>query len=118
MPMRARSPRPSGCIGARLGELGPDAVVVKAADQTGAAYDLPLAVGDRVRLFARTNASYPDKSRGIIGNNGSVLELRGIDAGGVTLRNAQGREGLVKWGTLRDQESATHPAELWRCAVD
>jgi hypothetical protein len=87
------------------GELGPDAVVVRAADQTGAAYDLPLAVGDRVRLFARTNASYVDKSRGIIGNNGSVLEVRGIDVGGVTLRNAQGREGLVKWDTLRDQET-------------
>lgn len=87
------------------GELEADAVVVKAADQMGAAYDLPLAVGDRVRLFARTNAAYADKSRGIIGNNGSVLEVRGIDAGGVTLRNAQGRDGFVKWDTLRDPES-------------
>jgi hypothetical protein len=80
-------------------------VVVKAADPTGVSYDLPLAVGDRVRLFARTNAAYADKSRGIIGNNGSVLEVRGIDAAGVILRNAQGREGLVKWETLRDTES-------------
>jgi hypothetical protein len=87
------------------GELGADAVVVKAADQMGATYDLPLAVGDRVRLFARTNAAYADRSRGIIGNNGSVLEVRGIDAGGVTLRNAQGREGFVKWDTLRDPDS-------------
>jgi hypothetical protein len=87
------------------GELGADAVVVKAADQMGAQYDLPLAVGDRVRLFARTNAAYADKSRGIIGNNGSVLEVRGIGAGGVTLRNAQGREGFVKWDTLRDPDS-------------
>ncbi len=88
------------------GELGPDAVVVKAADQMGVSYDLPLAVGDRVRLFARTNAGYADKSRGIIGNNGSVLEVRRIDAIGIALRNAQGREGLVKWDTLRDRESA------------
>jgi hypothetical protein len=87
------------------GELGADVVVVKATDQMGASYDLPLAVGDRVRLFARTNAAYADKSRGIIGNNGSVLEVRDIDAQGVTLRNAQGREGFVKWDTLRDPES-------------
>ena len=87
------------------GELGPDQVVLQAADQTGAAYELPLAVGDRVRLFARTNAAYADRSRGIIGNNGSVLEVRAIAAAGVTLRNAQGREGLVKWDTLRDVES-------------
>ncbi|HUN38914.1 MAG TPA: MobF family relaxase [Acetobacteraceae bacterium] len=86
-------------------ELGPDQVVVDACDQSGVAYALPLAVGDRVRLFARTNAAYPDHSRGIIGNNGSVLDVRAIDAAGVTLRNAQGREGLVAWDTLRDQTS-------------
>lgn len=49
-------------------------------DQMGAQYDLPLAAGDRVRLFARTNAAYADKSRGIIGNNGSVLEVRRRDS--------------------------------------
>jgi hypothetical protein len=68
----------------------------------GAAYALPLAAGDRVRLFARTNAAYADHSRGIIGNNGSVLTVRGINATGVVLKNAQGREGLVKWDTLRE----------------
>lgn len=88
-----------------MGELGPDQVVLDAADQTGVAYALPLAIGDRVRLFARTNAAYPDRSRGIIGNNGSVLEVRAIAAAGVTLRNAQGREGLVAWDTLRDRDS-------------
>jgi hypothetical protein len=34
-----------------------------------------------------------------------VLEVRAIGAAGVTLRNAQGREGLVKWDTLRDPDS-------------
>jgi TrwC relaxase/AAA domain len=87
------------------GEVKPDQVVVDACDQSGVAFALSLAVGDRVRLFARTNAAYPDHSRGIIGNNGSVLEVRAIDAAGVTLRNAQGREGLVAWDTLRDRTS-------------
>lgn len=84
------------------GELGPDQVVLSACDQAGDAYDMPLAVGDRVRLFARTNAACVDRGRGILGNNGSVLEVRGIGAEGVTLRNAGGREGLVAWDTLRD----------------
>ena len=83
------------------GELGPDQVVLEAVDQAGMEYDLPLAVGDRVRLFARTNAAAADRSRGIIGNNGSVLEVHAIAVAGLTLRNAQGREGLVKWDTLR-----------------
>lgn len=83
------------------GEIGPDQAVVPACDQTGHEYDLRLAPGDRVRLFARTNGRYPDRSRGIIGNNGSVLQVTKLDADGVTLRNAQGREGLVFWNTLR-----------------
>jgi hypothetical protein len=87
------------------GELGADRVVLSACDQTGDAYDLPLAVGDRVRLFARTNAVYADRSRGSLGHNGSVLEVRAIGPEGVTLRNAGGREGLVAWDTLRDPRS-------------
>ncbi|HQT76433.1 MAG TPA: MobF family relaxase [Rhodopila sp.] len=83
------------------GEIGPDQAVVPACDHAGHDYDLRLAPGDRVRLFARTNGRYPDRSRGIIGNNGSVLEVTKLDADGVTLRNAQGREGLVLWNTLR-----------------
>jgi hypothetical protein len=80
-------------------------VVLDACDQSGVAYSLPLAAGDRVRLFARTNAAYADRSRGIIGNNGSVLRVCAINAAGITLQNAHGRGGLVKWDTLRDQLS-------------
>jgi hypothetical protein len=87
------------------GELGSDRMALQACDQGGDAYDLPLAVGDRVRLFARTNAACADRSRGILGNNGSVLEVRALDNAGVTLRNASGREGLVAWDTLRDPRS-------------
>ena len=69
---------------------------ITACDQTGDTFDLPLAV-DRVRLFSRTNAAYADKSRGLIGNNGSVLEVVSIDKTGITLRNASGRVGRVAW---------------------
>ena len=87
------------------GELSADQVVLDACDQNAAAYQLPLAVGDRVRLFDRVNASFEGRSRGNIGNNGSVLEIQAIDAAGLILRSAQGRTGKVAWDSLRDRTS-------------
>ena len=86
------------------GDLGRDQVEVSAVDQNGATYDLPLAIGDHVRLFARTPASFKGKG-GNIGNNGSVLSVERIEADGVQLRNAKGSSGFVKWETLRDPKS-------------
>ena len=86
------------------GDLGRDQVEVSAVDQNGATYDLPLAIGDRVRLFARTPASFKGKG-GNIGNNGLVLSVERLDAEGLQLRNAKGSSGFVKWETLRDPKS-------------
>lgn len=86
------------------GEVGPDQVVIQGADQNRLEYELPLAVGDRVRLFARTPAAFGGKG-GNLGNNGSVVEVEGISAAGLHLRNAKGSSGLVKWDTLRDPDS-------------
>jgi hypothetical protein len=47
--------------------------LLQATDQFGAKYEEPLAVGDRVRLFARTNEPCTDGLREVIGVNGSVL---------------------------------------------
>jgi len=85
----------------KAGEVGADQVTIKAADQNRAEYDLPLAVGDRVRLFARTPAAFGGKG-GNLGNNGSVVQVERIEAEGVQLRNAKGNSGFVKWDTLRD----------------
>ncbi len=87
------------------GSLGPNQVLLSACDQLGNAFELPLAIGDRVRLFSRTNASYSDRSRGLIGNNGSILEVLSIGKDGMMLRNRLGRAGLVAWDTLRHPES-------------
>ncbi len=84
------------------GELGPDAVTVQATDQNGAKYDLALARGDRVRLFANIPAALSGGRAGNIGRNGSVLTVLDISVGGLRMRNAKGTEGLVKWETLRD----------------
>lgn len=88
-----------------MGELGADLCSLRATDQAGAAYDLTLAPGDRVRLFDRLNARFSDGGRGNIGNNGSVLEVRAVTAEGIVLRTAAGREGMVSWDSLADKAS-------------
>ncbi len=89
------------------GALGPDIVTVDATDQMGVEYDLPLAIGDRVRLFSWTRASFGDGRGGNIGNNGSVVEIEAINQLGIQVRNVKGSTGFVKWDTLRgDAESS------------
>ena len=95
-----------------LGELGPDQRVITATSANGTAardsertYEMALAVGDRVRLFARANAAFSDGGRGNIGKNGSVLEVAAIRDDGLLLRTREGREGLVLWETLRNPAS-------------
>ena len=93
-------------IRARLqaaGELGRNRRVLEATDpNAGTDYRLPLAIGDRVRLFRRTNASLGKGRSGVIGDSGSVLEVSAIRPGGLVLRNEKGTEGLVRWETLAD----------------
>jgi phage/plasmid primase-like uncharacterized protein len=86
----------------KAGQLGRDEVRIEATDQNGARYEMPLAVGDRVRLFARTHASFGGKG-GNIGHNGSVVAIERIAETGVQVRNARGSSGFVKWDTLRDE---------------
>ena len=100
-----------------MGQVGADLVTVDATSRSrynpgvGEDYDMQLAVGDRVRLYERATATFTAAdgsgrtTHGNIGNNGSVLEVRGIAPQGLTLRNGAGREGLVRWDTLRDGES-------------
>ena len=88
----------------KAGTLGRDEVTIAASDQNGAEYDLPLAVGDRLRLFGRVYASFGDRG-GNIGNNGSVVEVEKITPQGLQMRNAKGNSGFVKWETMRDVPS-------------
>jgi hypothetical protein len=101
--------RNDGELHRSMGALGPDQVTIAAIDNSGNVFDLRLAVGDRVRLFASTRASFADGTAGNIGRNASVLTLREIRAdrrdGGLVLENHMGRTGFVRWSTLADQES-------------
>jgi len=86
------------------GELGRNRMTLAAIDKnTGEHYGMPIATGEKVRLFARTNAAMADGRKGAIGDNGSILEIASIRRNGLVLRNEHGREGFVKWETLADK---------------
>lgn len=92
------------------GEVGPDRIQLRATDGAGNAFPLPLAEGDRVRLFARTRGVFVDargKARSAaIGDNGTVLEVAGFRGrSGVILRTPAGKQGFVAWEVLRDRAS-------------
>jgi hypothetical protein len=92
-----------------LGEVGDNKITVQASDVGWPAprlFDLPLAIGDRVRLFRQTNAAGEGKNLGFaLGRNGSVLEVADIADAGLRLRAASGIIGYVPWNNLRDPES-------------
>jgi hypothetical protein len=87
------------------GTIRQDWRVLPAIDQRGVEYDLPIAVGDRVRLFQRTHGLFARGRTSIAGNNGSVLTVEALNNDGVHLRTAKGRVAWVEWDKLRDQET-------------
>ena len=95
------------------GTLGRNRKALDATDpNSGTDYTLPIAVGDRIRLFARTNAKFAEPAPakaggrfGTIGDNGSILEVRSVRHDGLILRNAKGSEGLVRWESLADPKT-------------
>jgi len=86
------------------GELGQEEVVHQAIDQRGETYDMPIATGDKVRLFRKTYSLIAGKP-GFIGANGDVVEVVGQSVDGLQLRDADGRVGAVQWRALKDSRS-------------
>ena len=89
----------SQAIRARLrarGEISQHETVHRAMDQGGREYDLPLAVGDRVRLFRRTWGNVAGREQQV-GNNGDVVEILAIDGGGLRIRTTAGDVAQVEW---------------------
>ena len=97
----------SRAVRARLkarGEIGGDERTYEAVDQRGEVYDLPLATGDRVRLFRKTAARIEGKP-GFIGSNGDIVEIVSWTERGPVMRNSDGRVGEVQWRRLMDSRS-------------
>jgi hypothetical protein len=89
------------------GEIGADRKVLTATDGEGVrAYAMPIAEGDRVRLFRRINATFVETGTSSnIGQNGSILEVAGVSETGLSLRSVAGKVGFVPWERLKDAAS-------------
>jgi len=97
----------SKAIRARLkarGEIGADEAIYAAIDGRGEQYELPMAMGDRFRLYKKTSATI-DGKRGFIGANGDVVEVVRRTEDGLMLRDKDGRVGHVQWRMLRDRDT-------------
>jgi hypothetical protein len=87
----------------QAGDLGADAMIITATDRSGARFDLPLAVGDKVRLFDRVHDANTAGRDRVLANNGSIVEVLALNNKGMTIRNAEGETGLVAWSKIRDR---------------
>ena len=86
------------------GEISRTERQYQAQDANGRTYDMPIAVGDTLRLFRRTHARFSNLF-GVIGNNGNIVTVTGVSDSGLTLRSQKGREGEVEWRRLSDPKS-------------
>lgn len=84
------------------GWLGADVVTLQATDQKGVdEFDLPLAVGDKVRFYRTTHATYETGGKRIFAANGGTAEVVAIDPEqGLTMRNRTGRVAFAAWTDL------------------
>jgi len=90
----------------RAGELGEDAKIVDATDRNGDTYRLPVAVGDRVRLYDRVHDARVRGRKTVLANNGEVVEIRELTDTGMIVRNDAGIEGLVAWRKIQAHQDA------------
>jgi len=91
-----------------MGEIGPDLASVSVTDGRGSGHTLDLAVGDKVRLFARTRGVFTDdhgrRKSASVGDNGTVLEVVAVSPSeGLKLRGESGKIAFVSWTALQDK---------------
>jgi hypothetical protein len=89
----------------RNGGLGPDARTIQAIDRAGDRYEMPLAVGDKVRMFDRVFDTTL-KQRKALAVNGSTVEVRALRKDGRSWRSNDGVEGFVAWAKIRSRDDA------------
>ncbi len=83
------------------GEIAGAETAYQAINNRGETYDLPVAAGDKFRLYKKTFAQI-DGKRGFIGANGDVVSVKGWWDKGLVLEDQNGRVGHVEWRRLLD----------------
>jgi hypothetical protein len=83
------------------GEIAGDEILCRAIDQDNRTYDLPIATGDRLRLFRRTWGTV-DGHLQRVGDNGDIVEVLGHTATDLRLRIKDGRTAAIEWRRFHD----------------
>jgi hypothetical protein len=83
------------------GEISEDEILCRAVDQDNRIYDLPIATGDRLRLFRRTWGTVDGRPQRV-GDNGDIVEVLCRTATGLRLRSKDGRVAEVEWRRFHD----------------
>jgi hypothetical protein len=86
------------------GEIAGNERLYDAIDQNGREYALPLATGDRVRLFRRTWGESGGRIKQV-GNNGDVVEILSQSQEGLQVRTREGEVADIEWRRLCDVAS-------------
>jgi hypothetical protein len=89
------------------GEIGTDEATYKAVvyrSEKREFFDLPIATGDRLRMYRKTVTEI-DGKRATIGNNGDIVEVVRKTAAGLVLRNARGQTAEIDWKRLSDPKT-------------
>jgi hypothetical protein len=87
------------------GEIGTDEATYKAVvyrSEKREFFDLPIATGDRLRMYRKTVAEI-DGKRATIGND--IVEVVRKTAAGLVLRNARGQTAEVDWKRFSDPKT-------------
>lgn len=84
------------------GEVETKALTLRAAGQGSDVYDLNVAVGDRLRLFNRIGTG---RGQAPLAVNGDVVEVLKLDRSGMTIRNAEGVTGSIRWRQIQDEKT-------------
>ena len=86
------------------GEIDQSEVMYQAIDNRGSLYNLPVAVGDRHRLFKKTYG-YVNGAFKSVGSNGDIVEITGFWKDGLRFRTKRGEVAEVRWSSLKDRDT-------------
>lgn len=91
------------------GRVAREGIERAAIDKAGNLYSMELAVGDQVRLYKVTRGLITDdtgRRRDVhVGDNASVVTVRGIENDGLTIETELGTRAFVRWDRLLDDKT-------------
>lgn len=86
------------------GEIEQSETVYQAVDNRNNFYNLPVAVGDRHRLFRKTYG-FVNGAFKSVGSNGDIVEVTGVWEAGLRVRTKTGETADVRWSSLKDRDT-------------